>query len=287
MGVIFKKELKSYFLGPLAYIYLGVFLFFVGLYFVFGNLFGMNTAFNSVLSEIVLIFLFISPVITMRILSEERKNKTDQLLYTSPQSIYSIVLGKFAAAFALFLVGVALTLIYPIILSTLGTVIVSELISSYLGLILIGGAFISIGMLISALTENQVTAAVATLGTLLIIWFMEPIAQSFPQDALSGLIFVIILVCLFGGIIYGITKNKVMSVLISIVGVFIAIGVFFVNKDVFYGIIGNFFSWFALIDKNIELNQGLVPLSSITYYLSFIFIMLLITVKSIEKRRWS
>ena len=91
----------------------------------------------------------------------------------------------------------------------------SEVVSSYIGFILLGGAFLSIGMLISSLTESQITAAVATLGALLGIWYIEPVVQSFPQDTTSGLIFVMVLIVAFGGLIYSVTKNQIISIIAS------------------------------------------------------------------------
>ena len=287
MFILFKKEFKAYFNNVIAYIFLSTFLFFTGIYFVVTNLFNMNSSFNYVLNDLVLIILFMVPVFTMRLLSEERRNKTDQLLYTSPQSISGIVLGKYAAAFTLFLLGTCITIIYPIIFGRFGKLALSEIISSYIGFILIGGTFISIGMLISAIAESQVTAAIGTLGALLGLWFIEPITNSLPKDEVSGLIFVIILVIAFAAIIYVATKNIVIPIIVGLIGTAASVITFFINKAVFSGIITKFFQWFAIIDKSYSFSEGLIPLASIVYYISFIFIMLLFTVRLIEKRRWS
>lgn len=287
MNILFKKEIKSYFTGPIAYIFLTIFLVFTGIYFVLTNLYNMNTSFNYVLSDLLLVLVFIIPVFTMRLLSEERRNKTDQLLYTSPQSIVSIILGKFSAAYILFLLGTCITIIYPIILSAFGTVAISELISSYIGFILVAGTFISIGMLISAITESQITSAIGTLGVLLGLWFIKPITNAFPKDEISGLVFIIILIAALVGSIYVVTKNIVIPVGVGAIGLIISVITFFTNKGVFTGIISKFFEWFAIIDKSHSFNEGLIPLASVVYYISFIFIMLMFTIRIIEKRRWS
>ncbi len=287
MHVLFKKELKSYFKGPMAYIFLAVFLFFTGLYFVSYNLLYNNSSFNYVLYDLVIIFLFMVPIFTMRLLSEEKKNKTDQLLFTSPQSISSIVCGKYFAAVTLFLLGTLCTIIYPIILSFFGSISLSELVSSYLGFILLGSSLISLGLFISSLTENQIASAVATLGTLLVIWFLEPISSTLPQDSTSGLIFIIVLISIVGLLIFKSTKNYVISISIAVISSTVSIVLFFINKIWFEGIITNVLQWFSLISKNQNFAQGIISLTYVFYYLSFIFVMIFLTIKTIEKRKWS
>lgn len=287
MHVLFKKELKSYFRGPMAYIFLTVFLFFTGLYFVSYNLLYNNSSFNFVLYDLVIIFLFMVPIFTMRLLSEEKKNKTDQLLFTSPQSISSIVCGKYFAAVALFLIGTLCTIIYPIILSFFGSISLSELTSSYLGFILLGSSLISLGLFISSLTENQIASAVTTLGALLVIWFLDPISSMLPQDSTSGLIFIMVLIAVVGLLIFKSTKNYVISISITVISSIGSVILFFINKIWFEGIITNVLQWFSLISKNQNFAQGIISLNYVFYYLSFIFVMIFLTIKTIEKRRWS
>ncbi len=170
---ILKKEFKSYFISPTGYIFLGFSLFLAGLFFVNTNLANSTTDMSGFFGNISIIFLFLVPLLTMRLFSEERRNKTDQLLITSPVTVMDIVLGKYLAAIALFGLFLVITLLYPLMLSIYGTPVVGSIIALYIGYFLLGSALISVGLLITALTESQVTAAIATFAVILVIWFAD------------------------------------------------------------------------------------------------------------------
>jgi hypothetical protein len=169
MLAILNKELKSYFYSATAYIFMGVFLFIWGIFFAVGNAMSMNAQYSSTIGSMVSVFMFICPILTMKTLAEESKNRTDQLLLTSPQSITSIVVGKYFAALSLFGITLLVTVLYPIILSLFGKLAIAEIFSAYVGLFLMGTSFIAIGLFISSLTDNQVVAGVGTLGSFIFI----------------------------------------------------------------------------------------------------------------------
>src|SRR5690554_4311168 len=137
MIAVLKRGLKTYFLTPTGYIFMGFFLLIFGFFFDIGNLFSANPNYNSMLGKIIFVFMILVPILTMRLLAEESRQKTDQLLLTSPLSVTEIVLGKYLAAVAVFLLTVAVTCIYPIILSFFGSIAVSEIVGGYLGFILL------------------------------------------------------------------------------------------------------------------------------------------------------
>lgn len=173
MKAIFKKEFRSYFCSPIGYVFVGIFFFVASLFFAMYNLFMQYGDINMVFSNMTMIFLFLTPVITMRSIAEEKNSKTDQLLLTSPVKISSIVLGKLAAAMAVFGIALALTIIYPLILLGFTTPAWGKIIGNYIGFFLMGSAFVSIGIYISSLTENQIIAAVATFGVLFLLYLAE------------------------------------------------------------------------------------------------------------------
>lgn len=174
MLAIYRRELQSYFLSPLAYIFIGFFMLTTGCFFVLFNILSSSADYVSMLGSIWFQFFIIMPlsILTMRLLSEERRNKTDQLLLTSPLSITSMVLGKYFAAVTVFLVTIIVSLIFPLILSFFGNPAVLEIITGYIGFFLMGSALIAVGVFISSLTENQVISAVATFGVLLVLWLL-------------------------------------------------------------------------------------------------------------------
>jgi ABC-2 type transport system permease protein len=190
---IFKKELRLYFTSPIAYVVVTMFLLVAGVFFYlsFGSFSlysiqaAMNPAFARDLNVTEAVFrpllsntfsvvlLLLMPILTMRLFAEEKKSGTIELLLTYPVRDGEVLLGKFFAAFALFLVMLSLTALYPVLAAWLTRVETAPLLTGYLGLVLMGAAFIAVGLLASSLTENQIVAAVATFGVLLILWVLS------------------------------------------------------------------------------------------------------------------
>ena len=154
MKAIFKKELQTYFKTPIAYIFIGVFLIFSAFVFYMVTLAGGNPSMNQVLNNLMFSFMVIIPILTMRLFSEEKNKKTDQLLMTSPVSVMEIVLGKFLAACVVFVITLLLTLIYLAVIAKHAEPSYPQIFCHYLGFFLLGVSYISIGLFISSLTEN-------------------------------------------------------------------------------------------------------------------------------------
>mgnify|MGYP005783229837 CR=1 FL=1 len=218
MWAVFKKELKTYFLSPIGYIGVGIFMIMYSIFFylttiAYGSLF-MGDIYYATARYGLLIMI---PLLTMRLFSEERKTGTEQLLLTSPRSVTSIVLGKFFAALAVILITLVLSIIFPIIISFFGKINIPTLIVTMLGFILVAMAAISIGMLASSITENQIIAAIITIVVLVAPWFLVDISTIFSSIDLmdkfmkfpSGLISVSDTICLI--------SITIMCILITIV----------------------------------------------------------------------
>lgn len=232
MAAIFWKEVKSYFYSPMAYILIGLFMLLTSIFFLPYLIYGSGS-FTGGLSNMGFILLFIVPVLTMRILSEDRKNGTEVLLITSPASITSIVAGKYLAACFVFYIITVLSFIYPIVLLAFGGTFTVDLIGGYIGFILLGMTYISVGVFASSLTESQVVAVIISYVSLLIMWL---------SDSLASMV---------GGF-----ASKVLG-------------------------------WFSLLTRYEDFTRGILGLSPVVYYLSFIAVFLFLTVRVIEKRRWS
>ena len=205
MWAIYKKELKTYFLSPIGYVAIGIFMVMYSIFFylttiTYGSVFMGDLYYATARYGLLLII----PLLTMRIFAEERKNGTEQLLLTSPRSVTSIVLGKFLAAVTVILITLILSIIYPIIISFFGTVNIPTLIVTIIGFLLVAMAAISIGMLASSITENQIISAIITIVVLVAPWFLVDISSIFSSVDLidkflkfpSGLISVSDTVCL-------------------------------------------------------------------------------------------
>jgi ABC-type Na+ efflux pump, permease component len=173
MYPVFKREIRSYFLTPLGYVFISIFLLVGGVFFMIFNLFSMSSDLGTMFGNLNYLFMFIVPLLTMRLFGEERRTKTDQMLLTSPVSLGAIVVGKYFAACAVLLVSLLLASGYVIIIVLFSTPYYGLIASNYLGLLFIGGSYIAIGVLMSALSENQLSAAVLTFGVNLLMQLLE------------------------------------------------------------------------------------------------------------------
>lgn len=177
MFAIYKRELKSYFHSFIGFLFIGIMLFFVGLYYTAYNLLSGSPYFSYAISSVIFVFLLAMPILCMRILSEERRNKTDQLILTAPVSVGRIVMGKFFALLTIFALPTLIICVYPLILSMFGTVPLGEAYLAILAFFLYGMACIAIGLFVSSLTESQVIAAVLGFGLLFLGYMMSAICS--------------------------------------------------------------------------------------------------------------
>ncbi len=181
MNAVYRREMRAYFAVPSGYVFLAIFLFISGYFFFTGNLATGSPDIRSFFTNLISVLVFLIPMLTMRLLAEEKKMKTDQLLLSAPVSLGGIVMGKYLAAMSLFGIGLGVTLLYPLCLLIFGHFDPLALVGNYIGISVLVGAFVAIGLFISALTENQIVAAVlsyCSLFALLFIGWMGDIVQS-------------------------------------------------------------------------------------------------------------
>lgn len=182
MSAIYKKELRAYFTSPIGYVVLALLVFFASSAFVNINMNYGATSLSYVFYEIFQISLMlVLPVLTMRLFSDEKRQKTDQALFTAPTSITGIVIGKYLAALTLFAIGLSITLVFAIIIAFQVTPEWMTIIGNYLGMLFLGGMIISIGMLLSALTESQFIAALTTFGVSYMLLSIDSLASEFSN----------------------------------------------------------------------------------------------------------
>ncbi len=246
---IAQKELKSYFASPIAYIVIGFFaLVFGWFYYVSVSFFlqaslqmgmpgagqvNINTmAIRPLLQNVSVVALFMLPLITMRTYAEEKRSGTIELLLTSPLTDTQIVLGKFLGAVALYALMLLVTWIHVGILFIYGNPEWKPIVTGYLGLLLMGSSFLSIGLLISSLTQNQIVAGMVTFAVLLLLWTLNWMSES-----------------------AGPTMQKVLSAL-------------------------------SITERFDDFSKGVVSVSHLVYYVSFISFGLFLTAKSVDSERW-
>ncbi len=248
---IFKKEIKTYFTSPIAYVVITVFLVLIGFFF-YSLIWWFNSqslqlaqnpayyqqlninqmVYSPLFQNMSIILLLMIPLLTMRLFSEEKKINTDELLYTCPISINQIILGKYFASLFVLLAMLLLTGILSIFTFAYGNPELAPILNGYLGLFLMGAAFIAVGIFFSSLTENQIVAAILTFGTLLLFWILNWASYS------------------AGGIWKGVL---------------------------------NYLSFIQHFD---DMTRGILDTTDLVYYLSFIFLGLFLTHSVIQSRRW-
>lgn len=188
MKAIFKRELSAYFRSAIGYVFLTVFCLISGFMFVFVNLANSYSDMQSLFSFLMVAMVLLIPVLSMRLLSEEQKQKTDQALLTAPVSLTGIVVGKFLAAFTIFGIGLAVTALYALIMSFFGTVQWLVFLGDFIGMLLLGAAFIAISTFISSLTESQVIAAIGSVVLLLFLYLLTLLSSVFTGTTATNVI---------------------------------------------------------------------------------------------------
>ena len=234
MGAIFRREMGAFFTSPIAYIFLGVFYIMSGFFFANSSIAYQTADMSGTFGSVFTILLFLIPLMTMKLFSEEKRQKTEQGLLTAPVGLLEIVLGKYFAALTLYTMGISIIFVYALILSYFGAVLWTTVIANFLALFLLGAAFIAVGLFVSSLTENQMSSAVASFLALMLLYMIDSIASLFQTEAI---------------------KNVLVSL--------------------------------SFYTRYMEFTMGMFNLSSVIFYISAAFLFNFLSVRVLEKRRWS
>lgn len=287
MTAVYKKELKSYFTGMTGPVFICFILLMTGIFTVVCNLQGLYPNFEVTLNQVVFVYLLAIPVLTMRSIAEEKHSRTDQLLYSLPMSVTSIVMAKYLAMVTVLAIPVCVMIFYPLLLASFGTVQLSSAYAMLLAFFLLGAALIAIGMFISSLTESQVIAAVVSLGATLLIYFMPGIANMISTDASVSLIGFLLIAAVIGLIVNSMIKNTVLSLGITGILALVIVGVYLVDSTLFAGAIPNILTSISLFDRLTSFQNGMFDLTAIIFFLSVCGLFVYLTVQSMEKKRWN
>ncbi len=287
MLAIYKKELRSYFTSMIGYVFIAIFLVIIGIFFVIQNLLYGSASVEQTLSSITFIVALLIPLLTMRLMAEENKQKTDQLLYTSPVTASSIVFGKFLAVFTIYGVVILIVCTFPLILKMYGTVPMAASYSGILGFALLGAAYLSIGLFISSLTESQVVAAVITFIVFIFTILMDGIAAMLPTSnkAAFGIFSVLLLVIC--AIIYLMVKNVTIAVVLALLGEGALTAIYYLKPTLLDGSVINVFGWVSVMNRYTSFAYGTLDIAAIVYYVSVTFLFIFLTTQLINKKRFS
>lgn len=287
MLAVYKKELRSYLTSMVGYVFIAFILLILGIYFTAYNLQYGSPDFGVTLSSVTFLFLIITPVLTMRILAEEKKNRTDQILLTAPIAVWKVVLGKYLSMITIYLIPVAVGNLYPLIMGKYGAVSYPMAYTAVLGFFFLGCAQIAVGLFLSSVTESQIIAAVLTFGVLFCSFVMDGIAGFFSDTALTSMLTVLILVILLAMVIYQMTKDVILSSIVGIGMSAVVVILYFIKSSLFSGLIQKVLDLFAIVNHFDNFVGGIFDVTGVVYMFSVICIFVFLTIQCIEKRRWS
>lgn len=288
MSAIFKREFRSYFNSMIGYVFIAVTLAFVGIYFMGVNLASGYPHFSYTLANTIMFLLFCIPILTMRSMAEERRNKTDQLLLTYPVSIGRVVLGKFLAMVAVLAIPLVILCACPLILRSAGASGTASDYATLLAMFCLGCMFIAIGMFISSLTENQIIAAVGTFFVLLLLYMWEDLTNYLPTSISANMVGCLVAIIIIALLLYLLSGSSTLAMVLALIGAIAVIITYFVNSDLFLGLLGKILGSLSIMTamNNFAFNfvfdwPGLVA------YLSVAALFLFLTVQTVQKRRWN
>ena len=256
MLAIYRKEMRSYFINPIGYVYLGIFLVFSALLCCYTTIISGTYNTQNYFFFLIVSFIVLIPLLTMRLFAEERKMRTEQMLLTAPVSLTGMVLGKYFAALTMFVSGVLISCINFIPLyviadaeraGTASTIVhigpvTGQIVGSLIAVLLLGAALIAVGTFISALTENQLSSAVVTIGVIAVMVLLNVFNLLTDADG----------------------QPLIASYVIR-----------------------SIIDWISVLSRYSAFSNGLFDFASLLYYVSLAFIFLFLTVRVYEKRRWS
>ena len=287
MIAVWKHELRLYFHSLTAYVFGAFLLLFVGVGAMLYNLNYAVSNFEYVLSFSSLVFVIIVPILTMRVIAEERRQKTDQLLYSLPLTAADVVLGKYGALLVMYLIPFALICTYPLIFARYGEVYLLTSYGSFVAFFLLGAAAIALGVFLSSLTENQGFAAGLGIAVLLVNYFSVSLAENISASAFGTAIALFVLAAAVGAVIWLLTRHEVLSYVVALALMASVLVTFLIDNTKMEGLLPALMSKFSLFDRLDTFVGGVFRLTDIVFYLSVIVLFLFLTVQSLEKRRYN
>ena len=287
MTAIFTHELRSYFHTLTAWLFAAFLLCFVGIGAMLYNIQAAVSNFEYVLSFGCLVFVVIVPILTMRVLSEERRQKTDQLLYSLPVSTVEVVLGKYAALICLYLVPLAIICIYPLVFSRFGEVYLPTSYGSIFAFFLLGAALLAVGTFVSSLTENQGLAAGVGIALILFNYYSVSLSEYVSTSPIGSAAALLALICALGLIIKFLTGSGSLGYWVGIALAFAVAVTYLVNGDALEGLLPEIMAALSLFERFYVFVNGVFDLKAVVFYLSVAGFFLFLTVQSLEKRRYN
>lgn len=287
MIAILKHELRTYFHSLTAYVFGAFLLMFVGIGAMLYNLQAAVSNFEFVLSFGCLVFVVIVPILTMRVIAEERKQKTDQLLYSLPVSTTQVILGKYLALLMVYLLPLCLIALYPLIFSQYGDVYLLTAYGSLFAFFLLGAALIAVGVFISSLTDNQGFAAGIGIAVILFNYYSVSLAEYASSTAAGSIIAILVLILILGLVIRHITRNNMLAYWVTMGLIALETIACWIDVSAFEGLLPKIMETLSLFERFYKFVNGVFDMTGVVYYLTVIVFFLFLSVQSLEKRRYN
>ncbi len=287
MTAVLKHELRNYFHSLTAYVFGAFLLAFIGLGATLYNLQAAVSNFEFVLSFGSLVFVVIVPVLTMRVIAEEKKQKTDQLLYALPITTTEVVLGKYLALLVVYLIPLAVVSVYPLIFARYGEVYLLTSYGSIAAFFVLGAALMALGVFISSLTDNQGFAAGIGIAVILLNYYGASLSEYVTSTPAGALIAAFALVIVLGVVIRHLTKNENLAY-----GFYVLAGgalfiLYLTDSEAFLGLLPSVMKTLSLFERFYVFVNGVFDLTAVVYFVTFAAFFLFLSVQSLEKRRYN
>ena len=287
MIAVWKHELRSYFHSFTAYVFGAFLLAIVGFGAMLYNLQAAVSNFEYVLSFGSIVFVVIVPILTMRVIAEERRQRTDQLLYSLPITTTQVVLGKYAALLVVYLIPLALISLYPLLFAQFGDVYLPTSYGSLFAIFLMGAALVAVGVFLSSLTENQGLAAGISIAVILFNYYSVSLSEYVSSTSFGSIVALAVLILALGALIRYLTKNENLAYAVSLVLLAALCLAAYLNAESFEGLLPAIMKQLSLFERFQTFVSGVFDLTAIVYYLSVITFFLFLSVQSLEKRRYN
>ena len=287
MIAVFKHELRNYFHSFTAYVFGAFLLAIVGIGAMLYNLQAAVSNFEYVLSFGMIIFVVIVPILTMRVIAEERKQKTDQLLYSLPISTVQVIMGKYLALLVVYLIPLLIISVYPIIFAQYGDVYLPTSYGSLAAIFIMGAALVALGVFISSLTDNQGLAAGIGIAAILFNYYSVSLSEYVSSTSVGSIIALALIALIIGAIVRYLTRNETLGYGVTLVLIAAITVTSFIDPTVFEGLLPKIMRQLSLFNRFNTFVSGVFDLTAIFYYISVIVFFLFLSVQSMEKRRYN
>ena len=287
MIAVLKHELRLYFHSLTAYVFGAFLLAFVGIGAMLYNIQAAVSNFEFVLSFGSMVFVVTVPILTMRVIAEERKQKTDQLLYALPITTTQVILGKYLALLVVYLIPLALICLYPLLFSQFGEVYLPTSYGSIFAFFVLGAALIALGVFISSLTDNQGFAAGIGIAAILLNYYSVSLSEYISSTAFGSLAALCVLVVLLAMLVKYLTKNETLAYFGAGGLLVLIMGFYMYDSTRFEGLLPQVMADLSLFERFYVFVNGVFDMTAIVYYLTVIVFFLFLAVQSLEKRRYN